>query len=285
MSELISGTGQVGQSHALSPVRPAAVAYRQAFLALLGRDLHLLRKNLGMFVARTIVQPFLLVFVFTYVFPKIGQGVGGDNSAEFATLLVAGVVGLAIIFQGIQAVALPLVQEFGVSKEIEDRVLAPLPTPMVGVQKIVTGLLQGLFAAVLVFPIAAVVPFTPVDLQINWVILITLAPLAGWVAAALGLVMGTNVQPFQVPVLFALIVLPLTFLGCVYYPWESLSAVPWLQWLVLVNPLVYMCEGFRAALVGGVPHMSLWAVYGALLVFAVVLTWIGVRGFSRRVVT
>ena len=42
-------------------------------------------------------------------------------------MLVAGVVGLAIIFQGIQAVALPLVQEFGYTREIEDRVLAPLP--------------------------------------------------------------------------------------------------------------------------------------------------------------
>jgi ABC-2 type transport system permease protein len=271
--------------HALAELRPAAVAYPRAFLALLGRDLHLLRKSLGLFVLRTIMQPFLLVFVFTYVFPKIGQGVGGPDSSAFATLLVAGVVGLAIIFQGIQAVALPLVQEFGVSKEIEDRVLAPLPTPLVGVQKIVTGLLQGLFAAALVFPIAAVVPFSPVHLQINWLILITLAPLAGWVAGALGLVMGTNVQPFQVPVLFALIVLPLTFLGCVYYPWQALSAMPWLKVLVLFNPLVYMCEGFRAALVGGVDHMSLWVVYGALLLFAVVLTWIGVAGFGRRVVT
>jgi ABC-2 type transport system permease protein len=269
----------------LAELRPARLAYRQAFLALLGRDLHLLRKGFWLFVLRTIMQPFLLVFVFTYVFPKIGQGVGGADSSNFATLLVAGVVGLAIIFQGIQAVALPLVQEFGVSKEIEDRVLAPLPTPMVGVQKIVTGLLQGLFAAALVFPIAAVVPFSPVHLKINWAILITLAPLAGWVAGALGLVMGTKVQPFQVPVLFALFVLPLTFLGCVYYPWTALSAVPWLKWLVLINPLVYMCEGFRAALVGGVDHMSLWAVYGALIGFSIFLTWIGVRGFARRVVT
>ena len=55
------------------------------------------------------------------------------------TVLVAGVVGLSVIFQGIQAVALPLVQEFGYTKEIEDRVLAPLPVTMVGVAKIVSG--------------------------------------------------------------------------------------------------------------------------------------------------
>jgi ABC-2 type transport system permease protein len=200
----------------------------------------------------------------------------------FTTTLVAGVIGLAIVFQGIQAVALPLVQEFGYSKEIEDRVLAPLPTRLVGVQKIVTGMVQGLIAATLVFPIAAVVPATGVDLKIHWLVLLTLAPLAGWVAAALGLVLGTRVAPQNVSYLFALVVLPLTFLGAVYYPWKTLEAIRWLQILVLVNPLVYMCEGFRAALTTGVPHMSLWAIYGALTLFAIVLTWVGVEGFTKR---
>jgi ABC-2 type transport system permease protein len=267
----------------LAQLRPASVAYPSAFLALLQRDLHVLLKNFPLFVVRTIMQPLLLMFVFTYVFPKIGQGVGGPGgSAEFTSTLVAGVVGLAIVFQGIQAVALPLVQEFGYSKEIEDRVLAPLPTKMVGVQKIVTGMLQGLVAAALVFPIAAIVPATDVNLSFHWLVLLTLAPLAGWVAAALGLVLGTKVQPQYVSYLFALVVLPLTFLGAIYYPWKTLSAIRWLQIFVLINPLVYMCEGFRAALTKDVPHMGLPYVYGALVLFGIVLTWIGVNGFQKR---
>jgi ABC-2 type transport system permease protein len=271
----------------LAELQSPRVAYRKAFLALLGRDAHVLFKSLPLFIVRTIMQPLLLMFVFTYVFPKIGQGVGGSGAGatQFTTVLVAGVIGLAIVFQGIQAVALPLVQEFGYSKEIEDRVLAPLPTKLVGIQKIVTGTLQGLVAAALVFPIAAIVPATKVDLHIHWLLLLTLAPLAGWVSAALGLVLGTKVQPQTVSYLFALVVLPLTFLGAIYYPWTALSPIPWLKWAVLVNPLVYMTEGFRAALVTSVPHMSLLAIYGALLAFAVVLTWVGITGFEKRVVT
>ena len=218
------------------------------------------------------MQPLLLMFVFTYVFPKIGQGVGAGAGGEaaFTSTLVAGVVGLAIVFQGIQAVALPLVQEFGYSKEIEDRVLAPLPTQAVGVQKIVTGVLNSLFAALLVFPIAYVVPATDVHLDVHWLTLLTLAPLAAWVAAALGLVLGTKVAPQQVSYLFALVVLPLTFLGCIYYPWKSRwRPCPGCRSRVLINPLVYMCEGFRAALTSGTPHMSLWAVYGGCALFAV----------------
>jgi len=79
------------------PARSAAAASRTAFNALLLRDLTVLRKNLGVFIARTIIQPFLLVFVFLYVFPQIGEGVGGGSAgglSSFATVLVAGVVGL-----------------------------------------------------------------------------------------------------------------------------------------------------------------------------------------------
>src|SRR6202022_1467851 len=108
---------------------------------LLLRDLTVLYKGWKEFIPRTVLQPFMLVFVFLYVFPKIGSSVGGQGAAAntFATVLVAGVVGLSIMFQGVQAVALPMVQEFGYTKEIEDRVLAPMPVSMVALGKVTAG--------------------------------------------------------------------------------------------------------------------------------------------------
>jgi ABC-2 type transport system permease protein len=261
-------------------------AARVAFRSLLLRDLVVLRKTLKEFIPRTILQPFLLVFVFTYVFPKIGQGVGGAGEAAsgFSTLLVAGVVGIAILMQGIQSVSLPMVQEFGYTREIEDRVLAPMPVELVAIQKAIWGALSGLFSALLVFPIAAVVPATPVSLNINWPVLLTLTPLACYMCGALGLTFGTRFDPRTVPLLFGIIVIPLTFLGCVYYSWSSLEAIRWLQIAVLVNPLVYMCEGFRAALTTS-SHMSLWAIYGAVIGFSALFTWLGINGFKRRVLS
>ena len=95
--------------------------------------------------------------------------------------------------------------------------------------------------------------------------------------------MGTRVAPQQVPLLFSIVVIPMTFLGAIYYPWSSLSPIPWLQYFVLLNPLVYMSEGFRAAVVRGVPHMSLLGIYGALIGFTAVLAWAGIAGFRKRV--
>jgi ABC-2 type transport system permease protein len=161
------------------PALSTTAASRYAFTALLLRDLQVLRKNLGIFIARTLVQPFLLVFVFLFVFPQIGEGIGSNSEgglSAFATILVAGVVALSIMFQGIQAVALPLANEFGYTKEIEDRVLAPLPVSLVAIGKVVAGAIQGLIAAVIVFPIAAVVHAKGVqaNLAVNWPVLVTL---------------------------------------------------------------------------------------------------------------
>jgi len=260
----------------------STVSGPHAFKALLLRDGFVLRRSLSQFIPRTVLQPLLLVFVFAYVFPKIGQGIGGD-SAGFSTMLIAGVLGSVILFQGIQAVALPLVQEFGFTREIEDRVLAPLPVSMVAFEKVVSGALQCLLAALIVFPIAKFVPATPVDISYNWPVLITFVPLACLSASSLGLFFGTVFDPRSVPLLFGVIVVPLTFLGCIYFPWQSLDAIPWLKIVVLINPLVYISEGFRAALTT-VPHMSLWVVYPVMIAFTAVFLWRGIAGFTKRVI-
>lgn len=276
------------------PARSAAAASRAAFNALLLRDLTVLKKNLGIFAARTLIQPFLLVFVFLYVFPQIGEGVGGSSAgglSSFATVLVAGVVALSIMFQGIQAVALPLANEFGYTKEIEDRVLAPLPVSLVAIGKVLAGAIQGFIAAAIVFPIAAVVHAQGVqpNLSVHWVLLLTLIPLTSIMTSSLGLFLGTRISPRNIGLMFGFIVLPITFLGGTYYPWTTLAAIkvggfPWLQALVCVNPLIYVTEGFRAALTTA-PHMPLYVIYPVLVAFCVLFLWAGCQGFHRRVIS
>lgn len=259
---------------------PALVAFK----GLLLRDLRVLTRERGRFLVRTISQPLLLVFVFTYVFPKIGQELrGGGGSGSFTDVLVPGVLAIAVLIKGIQAVALPLVQEFGYTDEIEDRVMAPLPVWAVAVEKVVAGALQGLVAALIVFPIVAFVPAEPVELDVAWPHLVAIVLLAPLVASAMGLALGTMIEPRQVPMMFSVVILPITFLGATYFPWAALDAIPWLQWASLANPLVYMAEGFRMAITPDLPHMPPWGIYSALLSFAVIVTLVGIAGFRRRV--
>jgi ABC-2 type transport system permease protein len=275
------------------PTRSTMAASRAALGALILRDLVVLRKHAVEFVVRTLIQPFLLVFVFLYVFPTIGQGVGGGHGlaseSRFATVLVPGVVAISIMFQGIQAVALQMSTEFGYTREIEDRVQAPCPIWLVAIAKVLSGAVQGLIAAVIVFPIAAVVHASGVTahLSVHWAVVLTLIPLACVAMTSLGLLLGTSFEPRNIGLMFGFVVLPLTFLGGTYYQWTRLSPVElggvhWLQILVLINPLIYVAEGMRAGLTQA-SHMHLYIIYPVLIGFCAVFLSLGLRNFRRRV--
>ena len=107
--------------------------------------------------------------------------------------------------------------------------------------------------ALIVFPLALFVPASPVHLNVRPLELLTLLPLACVTGAALGLLIGTRVSPRQVPLIFGIVVIPITFLGATYYPWASLTPIAWLKALVLLNPLVYMSEAMRVSLTPHVP--------------------------------
>jgi ABC-2 type transport system permease protein len=252
----------------------------QAFIALMERDLRVLRREFWAFLARTAMQPALLVFVWGYILPKIGQA-----NANFSDILVPGLVGSAVFLQGIQAVAIPLVQEFSTTKEIEDRVMAPLPVWGVAAEKIAFAFLQAILSGLVVFPFCYTIPLQTPNLDVHILPLITVLPLGAIASASLGLWIGTAVSPRQIPLVFSLIVLPVSFLGAVYYPWSQLDSIKWLQIVTLVNPMVYMNEGLRGALSPQHGHMSYWAVYSGLLVTCAVFTYFSMRLFVRRVVS
>ena len=108
----------------------------KTFNAMMAREFRVLRRNAIATFTRAVMQPLLFVFVFAYVFPKIGGGfnLGGGATAaratgtiNFATILVPGLMASMLLMQGIMAVTFPLVMEFSWQRTIEDRALAPVP--------------------------------------------------------------------------------------------------------------------------------------------------------------
>ena len=263
--------------------RSATAAALAAFGALLARDLTVLRKQPADFLIRTIVQPVLFVFVLGYISPRIGQPAAG-SAAQTATTLVAGMLAIVILFQGLFAVALPLVQDLGYTREIDDRLLAPLPAWAVALEKIALGTIQGLLAAIVIFPLAIVIPAAPPALHVHWAVLLTLAPLAALMCASLGLFLGTVMDPRLTLALFAVLITPMMWLGATLFPWSALHVIPWVQDLALADPLTYASEGLRAA-VTSQPHLSLLVVYPVLAAFTGLLLWQATRHFARRVIS
>ena len=279
---------------ALPVPRSTATQYARAFGGMLLRDLHVLRREMIPFIIRVCMNPLLFLFVFTYIMPHMSGSAAMNptahmaegTGANFSTVLLPGLMAVGIMFSGIAAVALPLAVDFGSTREIDDRVMCPLPHLFVAIEKVVFSALQSVVTAVIVFPLAYYIPSTPVSVHVTcWPYLIVVVILASLTAGALGLAIGTAVKPQQIGLIFSVIVIPITFLGCVYYPWAALVHLRWLQYLVLINPIVYMTEGLRASLTPALPHMQPLVILAMLLVFLAGLTAVGVRGFRRRILT
>lgn len=257
-----------------SPARPGAGS---AFVHILWRDVFVTGRELPSFLAQVVVQPLFLVFVFGRVITQLGFARPG-----YADLLVPGVVALTAVLTAVQGTALPLVIEFSFTREVEDRLLAPLPLALVAVEKVVFGALRGVIAAAVMLPIAlAVLGHIPFAVSgIPSLVFFTVA--GGLAGAAMGLTLGTAVRPNRINIAFAVTLTPLIFTGCSQYPWPSLGQLRWFQIVTLLNPLTYVSEGSRASLLPGGPHMTTWVAALALVGSVVLFTVIGIRGFDAR---
>jgi len=266
----------------------------KTFAAMMAREFRVLGRNAPSTFIRAVMQPLLFAFVFAYVLPKIGSGfstgagAGAAGGITFATILVPGLMGSMFLMQGMFGTTMPLVMEFSWQRTIEDRALAPVPIRVLAIQKITAGAIQALIGAAIVFPVVYWVhaPGQGPHIHVsNWFLLIVVMVAASALTASLGLWLGTVVDPRKMQMVFAVILLPLTMLGCVYYPWSALHAIRWLQIVVLVNPMVYMTEGLRAALTPSLGHMPLWAILVALIGGTAVFGSLAVRTFRNRVVS
>ena len=257
------------------PVSPSKV-----FLALLRRDVTVARKELPFFLVRTIMQPLLFIIVFGALLPRMGF-VG----AAYRAALLPGILAISLTMSAIQAVALPMMQDFGWTKEIEDRLLAPVPTRVVAAEKIVAAVIQALIAGIVVLPIARIIMGPIPNLSFaNTGAIIVIALLGATAFSSLGMWLGTAISPQQIGLMFSVIVAPMIFFGCAYYPWRGLDKVPVVKYLVLINPLVYVAEGLRGVMTPDTPHMSLGVVTVALIILAIAGWMLGMRSFYKRAI-
>ena len=231
------------------------------------------------FLAQVILQPLGLLFVFGRVLGSLGLTTPG-----YAHLLFPGIVALTVTLTGIQSTALPLVLEFSFSREIEDRLLAPLPTWAVAAEKILFASMRALLAGILMFPVGVLVLGSiPWHAGALWLVVVVMI-LGSIAGSSIGLTLGTWVQPNRISIMFALILTPMLFTGCSQYPWLSLHHLRWFQVITAFNPMTYASEGMRAALTPSVHHMYPWVCVLGLALSVALFAAIGIRGFLRRAI-
>ena len=252
----------------------------KTFFAMLARDAHVARRNAIQLTLQTFLQPLLFVFIFGRVMVRSGY-----MPVAYKALLLPGIIAISMTFTGIWAVAMPLIAEFQWTREIEDRLLSPIDMSWIAIEKVVAGMLQAIVAGLVVIPLAWLV-LRPVDISISSPLSFTaIILLVAAFSACGGLALGCSINQQHIGLMFGMVITPMIFFGCTYFPWNALDKFPILQKAVLINPLVYASEGLRAMLVPGFPHLSIIAVLGMLVFFDVLLLVVGLRQFEKKAIS
>ncbi|MER7468447.1 ABC transporter permease [Streptomyces sp. NPDC097981] len=263
----------------LKPAPAGVRSVTRTFFFILWRDVFVTGRELGTFLAQILVEPFFILFVFGKVLGELGF-----TGGSFQAVLLPGVVALNAFLVSLQNTALPLIIDFSWSKEIEDRLLAPIPTTLVAVEKLVFGMLRGVVASLLMIPMGFMVldhVSWPMDRFPATLGVLLMGALAG---STVGLTIGTLAPARHISIVFAVTLTPLMFTGCTQFPWHGLADIRWFQVLCAFNPLTYVSEGIRALLLppggpGSIPlRVDLPALTAAILIFGA----IGIKGFHRR---
>jgi ABC-2 type transport system permease protein len=253
----------------------------KTFLALLGRDAHVARRNLIPLLLQTFLQPMMFVFIFGRVMVSSGY-----MPVAYKSLLLPGIMAISMVFTGVWAVAMPLIGEFQFTREIEDRLLAPIQISWLAIEKVIFGAIQALFAGLVVIPAAWLLLRPGVDLNLRSPLTFAcVTVLVALFSACGGLALGCSIDQNHIGLMFSMVLTPMIFFGCTYYPWSALAHFPILQKLVLVNPLVYASEGLRGTLVPQFPHIPVIAVLVALTFFDLLFLATGLSQFRRKAVS
>jgi ABC-2 type transport system permease protein len=252
-----------------------------AFLALLRRDLHVALRNALVLFVGTLTQPVLVVLVFGNILPRLGL-----VAPELRTVMVPGLMAITVMMAGVQGILIPLAADLGGSREIEERLLAPLSVTFVALEKVVAGAIHAAGAGLIALPLMMVLmhQVSGVEVHPRWSVLLPLVALSGVLSSSLGLNLGTRIQVRFAGLLFSVLLGPMMLFGCAYYPWASLTAIGAFQYVFLINPLVFISEAMRLAVTPEIPHMPAWLVLTGMCGYAALFLYVGTKAFERRTV-
>lgn len=203
------------------------------------------------------------------------------QSLDYVDLLVPGLLAMAIAQSAAFGVAFSLVawRQKGMLRRLR---LTPLPLVEFATGRVVFHLLISLVQAVILLTVGRLL--FGVHLVGNVLALVPLILIGGVSFIALGMCIGGRVNTEDATAALSnLIVLPMTFLGGVFFP---LNAAPEpIRVIAHFLPLTYLAEGLQDVAVRGHSFTSTLPNLGVLALFAAALAGLALRLFRWQTVT
>jgi ABC-2 type transport system permease protein len=215
---------------------------------------------------QTIVPPAITMTLYFIIFGElIGRRIGEMGGFTYMQFIVPGLVIMSVITNSYgNMVSSFFGAKFG--KHIEELLISPLPNWIILAGYVTGALTRGLMVGVVVMVVSLL--FTRIEVQ-HPLVMFTVLLLTATVFALAGMVNAIFAQKFDdIAIIPTFVLAPLTYLGGVFY---SIALLPefW-QKVSVVNPILYMVNGFRYGMLG-VSDVSLVMSYGVILIAGAIL--------------
>lgn len=218
------------------------------------------------------------VGVHVYLLPEFGL------SKDFGTFILASSVASLSFFE-VMLNAEFFVADLEGANQISYDLTLPISHAMVFLQRATLFCIRALLLSIVVIPIGKIMFWSRIDLS-NFVIwkFILIFLISNIMYGFIGLWLISFIQELEKVVnVWLRIFFPLWFWGGYQFSWQSMFEVSnYLGYVVLANPVIYVIEGTRAAVIGQQGAINFWICLIAASFFCCVFAWRGITLLKRR---
>lgn len=219
-----------------------------AFLTLFRREV----KRFWKVAVQTVVTPLVSSFLYLLVFGvSLGSAVSLNSGVSYLSFLIPGLVMMGLMNNAFQNSSSSIVNA-KFTGELEDLRVAPITSHQIIWAMSFGAVVRGATVGVITFLVGSIFQYFKQGefLGISHpLLLIYFVVVAGLIFGKLGIFAAFYAKSFdQLSAVSAFVILPLTYLGGVFMSIEHLS--PFWQSVAQLNPLFYLINGLRYAILG-----------------------------------
>lgn len=209
----------------------------------------LVRREIRRFMriwVQTLIPPVITTVLYFLIFGKlIGSRVGQIDGVSYIEYIAPGLIMMSVLMNAYANVSSSF---FGTKfhKNIEEQLVSPMPDALIILGYVTGGVLRGLTVGLIVGVVAMF--FTRIHIEHIFLTLVV-SVLTAIVFAFAGFLNGLYAKSFDdISIIPTFVLGPLTYLGGIFYSISMLS--PAWQMVAQFNPLLYVINGFRYAMLG-----------------------------------
>ncbi len=250
----------------------------QTFGTLLLRDTRVFKKHImGRFIDAC-VWTTIILFVSQYIMPEFGV------ASDFGTFVMLGNIAAWGMLEVGTNVSILISDLLGIQSTSYYLTL-PIPQSWIFIRIGLSDALKSFISTLPMIPIGKLVLCNHVSLSnIVYGKLIISYITAHLFFGFFGLFLASKTPNLEYITTIKLrVIFPLWFLGCYQFTWCMLhKCYPTVAYINLFNPIVYIMEGMRSAVVSDYPLICYHVCIFMTILFTLLFGYLGVRGFKKR---